>query len=208
MKIERMSAEEIRRNYREAKHKSQQIGILADLNACKRADIKQIISGATDVLPLVSKQRPQNKGSGRPLTDEERQAIINMYLDGANYTRIAAATGRCYEAVRKVVKKYKESEDKNMIFAEEQTAQEREQLTAEIEDKLNSAQSSADEEPAEKSVALGTMGAPEIAAALMDLLLNDLRNFAVEIRIKDGSYIVRVASAKEEIIHTKRRAST
>lgn len=207
MEIERMSAEEIRRNYREAKRKSQQISILADLNACKRADIKRIISGETDELPPISKQRPRNKGSGFPLTDEERQAIINMYLDGANYTRIAAETGRSYDAVSKAVKKYKESEGENMIFAEEQTAQKREQLTAEIEDKLNE-QSSADEEPAEKSVALGTMDAPEIAAALMDLLLSDLQNFAVEIRIKDGSYIVRVASAEEEIIHTKRRAST
>lgn len=208
MEIERMSAEEIRRNYREAKRKSQQIGILADLNACKRADIKRIISGEADELPPVGKQRPQNKGSGHHLTDEERQAIINMSLDGMTYARIAAETGRSYNAVSKAVKKYKESEGENMIFAEEQTAQEREQLTAEIEDKLNSVQSSVDAEPAEKSVALGAMGAPEIAAALMEALLNDLRDFDVEARIKDGNYIVRVASAEEEILHTKRRAST
>ncbi len=177
MEIERMSAEEIRRNYREAKHESQQIGILADLNACKREDIKQIISGATDELPPVGKQHPRNKSSSYYLTDEVRQTIINMYLDGMTYACIAAATGRSYPTVCRTIKKYREeSEDKNMIFAEEQTEQEREQLTAEIEDKLNSAHSSVDEEP--------------------------------EVRIKDGNYIVRVAGAEEEILHTKRRTST
>lgn len=208
MEIERMSAEEIRKNYREAKHKSQQIGILADLNACKREDIKQIISGATDELPPVGKRRPQNKSSYY-LTDEVRQTIINMYLDGMTNARIAAATGRSYPTVCRTIKKYREeSEDKNMIFAEEQTEQEREQLTAEIEDKLNAAQPSENEEEAVGKPVFEVADAPQIAAALMDLLLNDLRNFAVEIRIKDGSYIVRVASAEEEIIHTKRRAST
>lgn len=41
-----MSNEEIRRNYREAKNKKLQIGILADLNCCDKETIEGILFGA------------------------------------------------------------------------------------------------------------------------------------------------------------------
>lgn len=38
-----MTVGEIQRNYKEAKNKKRQIGILADLNCCSRGDIEKIV---------------------------------------------------------------------------------------------------------------------------------------------------------------------
>lgn len=51
-----MSPEEIRRNYNSAKNKRQQIGILADLNCCKRSEIEEIVMVKQDPVIEVEKQ--------------------------------------------------------------------------------------------------------------------------------------------------------
>lgn len=204
MKIERMSAEEIRRNYREAKYKSKQLTILADMNFCKRADIKRIVTGEADELPPVRQGRGRQ---GQRLTEEERQEIIRLHLDGTPQSHIAAIVGRGDNTVGKIIRKYtEEKERENMVFAEEQTEQEREQLTAEIESQLEEQPSAVEEvdEPAPEP----KKDAATVASALMDLLNEELRDYIVEIRAKADSYTVRVLSDYgEEIIHTKRRAS-
>ena len=51
-----MTDDEIRRNYNEAKNQKAQIGILADLNDCSKAKIKQILG--LDKKPEVEKEKP------------------------------------------------------------------------------------------------------------------------------------------------------
>lgn len=54
-----MTVEEIIRNYTEAKDKSKQIGILADLNGCDKEKIRSILR--TKGVPLPTKGRPKGK---------------------------------------------------------------------------------------------------------------------------------------------------
>lgn len=54
-----MTNDEIRRNYAEARNKSKQVGILADLNECSRDAIKDILGiskpvQASDNVPILS----------------------------------------------------------------------------------------------------------------------------------------------------------
>ena len=51
-----MTDDEIRRNYNEAKNQKAQIGILADLNDCSKAKIKQILG--LDKKPEVEEKKP------------------------------------------------------------------------------------------------------------------------------------------------------
>ena len=107
-----------------------------------------------------------------------------------------------------------------MIFAEEQTAEEREQLTAEISDKLREAPIEAIplEAPAivEELAALEAETAsllPEGAAAidvadvLMQLLEEEFAGFIVEIRAGEEYYRVRVTDKEsgDEVQYQKRR---
>lgn len=54
-----MTTEEIIRNYTEAKDKSKQIGILADLNGCDKEKIRSILR--TKGVPLPTKGRPKKE---------------------------------------------------------------------------------------------------------------------------------------------------
>ena len=56
-----MTTEEIIRNYTEAKDKSKQIGILADLNGCDKERIRSILG--TKGVPLPTKGRPKGKST-------------------------------------------------------------------------------------------------------------------------------------------------
>lgn len=58
-----MTVEEIIRNYTQAKDKSKQIGILADLNGCDKEKIRSILR--TKGVPLPTKGRPKKETSTR-----------------------------------------------------------------------------------------------------------------------------------------------
>ncbi len=226
MNIERMTAAEIRRNYNEAKDKPKQITILADMNCCDRSDIKKIINGETDELPPLKDKRSYTKrskpkGCGKHLTDEQKKEAVRLCNGGHSRRAVAEMFGCSEQTISNVINKNKEKN--KMIFAEEQTKQEREQLTAEITDKLKGVPIEA--VPLEAAVrveelqpmeAETTSQLPEgttvsaIACALMDMLDEEFAGYIVEIRATEAFYTVRVTDTAtgEEIAHKKRRAQT
>lgn len=103
MGVEYMSAEEIRREYAEAKDKTYQLQVLADMNFCSVNAIKRIISGETDTIEPPADRR----GGGNKLTDEEQREIIRLHLDGMAGKEIAEKTGRSATTVCVVLKAYK-----------------------------------------------------------------------------------------------------
>lgn len=161
MSDNRMSAEEIRRMYKEAKDKPRQITILAEINLCKRSDIKRIIDEETDELPPVSKkmqyqhqkrEEPDKIRCSNPATPlEVKLDIIRLHLNGNLGKDIAKATGVSQATVSKVIGEYKDGklkftedelqadiqtnteEEKDVIFAEDLDPVERDQLTEEVE---------------------------------------------------------------------------
>lgn len=62
-----MSNEEICRDYRQAKNRLTQVGILADLNGCTKAEIKQILIDGGCELP--GQMKPKPKGPRKPDKD-------------------------------------------------------------------------------------------------------------------------------------------
>ena len=88
MKYERMTANEIRRSYAEAKDPKAQIKILAELNLCKPEDIVAIIEHRADELPnaktpkgLQLQPRPKPATKKR-LPPETWAEIARMYETG------------------------------------------------------------------------------------------------------------------------------
>lgn len=197
---ERMSAEEIRRSHREAKNKSKQLGILADLNVCRRADIERIVSGETEELPPA---KPVRHGRGSHLTEQDKQRVVELYLKKLPKNRIAYETGCSMSTVSRIIRKYREGKERNnMVFAEELTAQERERLTTEIESQLKEPLTA---EKADRPAPDG-MAITGIARGLMSLLTNDLRDFTVGIRATPKKYSLSIVNAVgEELTLTKNR---
>ena len=68
-----MTVGEIQRNYSQAKNKSQQIGILADLNCCSREDIEKIV-GVEDKREKVKTQPKVQKRTNK---EPEVNAILD-----------------------------------------------------------------------------------------------------------------------------------
>ena len=66
-----MTTEEIIRNYTEAKDKSKQIGILADLNGCDKEKIRSILR--TKGVPLPTKGRPKKETSTRKTSTKTKK---------------------------------------------------------------------------------------------------------------------------------------
>ena len=220
--VERMSAAEIRRNYNQAKDKPKQISILADMNCCKRADIKKIIDGETDELPPLKDNRGYTKRT-KPsaarvaASDEVKREIIRLNKEGWFGKDIAKAVGRSPSFVSTTLKQYAEGK---MIFAEEQTAEEREQLTAEISDKLRKAPievipceaaARVEELVATESETVHTLPegatALDIADALMRMLEEEFASYIVEIKAGKEYYHVRVTDKESgnEVQYQKRR---
>lgn len=72
-----MTTEEIIRNYTEAKDKSKQIGILADLNGCDKEKIRSILR--TKGVPLPTKGRPKKtevKKTTWPKSDPKIEDLV------------------------------------------------------------------------------------------------------------------------------------
>lgn len=199
MTDERMTAEEIRVMYREAKDQDAQIGILADINLCKRMDIIRIINGETDELPpITEKYHHIRKGRGKnyvppnALTDKEKQEIIRLHLEGLQGKDIADKLGRSPSAVSKTILSYKEGV---MTFTEEQTPEQNEKLLQEITEKIS---------PKSDTAPVVGVGVAEIAGALMDFITDNLHGCIVEVRAKDDGYIVHVTSDTDDIVLTRR----
>lgn len=183
MSNDRMTAEEIRRNYRQAKNKKKQLLILAELNLCKPADIRAIINGETDELPS------RKTKSYSFISEEDKQEILRLYQTGLSRNAIANKTGRGWDAVNKIIT------EAEMTFTEEQTPQQNEQLLQEITEKI--ADKPLPEEPA-------SVGVVEIAGALLDFVANDLRGYIVEIKYGKEGYTVRVEGESEGVVLTRR----
>ena len=90
-----MSNDEIVRNYREAKDKAKQLGILAELNACDEQKIKDILTeGGIDYRSFPRNKR--EKKATEPEADDKpekakRAAVqkkpVNTQCDGDNQTK-------------------------------------------------------------------------------------------------------------------------
>ncbi len=221
--IERMSAAEIRRNYNEAKDKPYQITILADMNCCKRSDIKKIIDGETDELPPLKEKRSYTKrikpkGCGKHLTEEQKKEAVRLCNGGHSRKAVAEMFGCSEQTISNAINKTKE--ENKVIFAEEQTEQEREQLTAEISDKLRAAPievipreaaARVEELVAMESETAHTLPegatALDVADVLMQLLEEELAGYIVEIKAGKEYYHVRVTDKESgnEVQYQKRR---
>ena len=115
MKYERMTANEIRRSYAEAKDPKAQIKILADLNLCKPEDIVAIIENRTDDLC-------NGKTSTRKKVPPETWAEIVKLYETGRYTHQKLAemfgvsavwVGKRIREHRKMAKESEPAEDKN-----------------------------------------------------------------------------------------------
>lgn len=67
-----MTKEEICRDYRQAKNRLTQVGILADLNGCTKADIKQILIDGGCELP--GQMKPKPKGPRKQVQEAKPKA--------------------------------------------------------------------------------------------------------------------------------------
>lgn len=139
MSDDRMTVEEIRRMYKEAKDQNAQIGILADINLCKPDIIRKIINGELDELPpLKVKGKVKSKysrGKNNPVTEQEKEVIFSMYRARNSAIDIANVLMRSVTTIKSYIKKYREENEEveNVIFAEELTHEEREKLTEEAQ---------------------------------------------------------------------------
>lgn len=174
-----MTEEEIRRNYRLSKAKKKQIGILADLNCCSKDEIRNILG-------IRQEQRGKRGGKTEPLSDRDKRDIIRMHRDGAAVADIVESSGRSPFAVRKTIRQYEEGK---MIFTEEQTAEQSEELLKELTQLTEGGEASRSDKPS----------ASQIAGALMDMLFGEFSDLIIEIKANADSYIVRVASENEEV---------
>lgn len=97
-----MTNSEIIRSYNNAKNKQRQIGILADLNGCKRSDIEKIVSGKST----------SEKQDSEPKEPTEESQLINWLYDQLDATEghIRALEARYKElsVALKVAEEYRE----------------------------------------------------------------------------------------------------
>ena len=185
-----MTDNEIYRNYKEAKKPAEQIQILADINACSTAKIKAIIESENRKAAKSKRGGKVNRCSGA-----EQDRIWELHCGGANIPEIVRLTGRKYDTVKKYIKKMEE-EGREMIFAEELTAREREVLTEITEnlDKPAETPSKPVNEPEELSE---NVTAVDIAKALLCLLECEFNGYAITIERTDSGYIVDVQGDKD-----------
>ncbi len=96
-----MTEGEIRRRYGAAKNKKEQIGILADLNACSTEHIKHIL-GIDEAMEKVLKTEPQEPTKSEILNvlfaeidslDEQIKALEKKYKDVHTAIEVISALG-------------------------------------------------------------------------------------------------------------------
>lgn len=97
-----MSEDQIVALYRDARHRSTEVRILSELNACSPATIKMILAKHG----LAPSQAPRRYGDDR-MSAEQIRAAKRMRSDGATYRRIAEEIGAPMWAVRYYLNKLK-----------------------------------------------------------------------------------------------------
>lgn len=97
-----MSEDQIVALYRDARHRSAEVKILSELNACSPATIKMILAKHG----LAPSQSPRRYGDDR-LSVEQVKTAKRMRSDGATYRRIAEEIGAPMWAVRYYLNKLK-----------------------------------------------------------------------------------------------------
>lgn len=218
-----MTHEEIKRDYRLAKNKSKQVGILADLNGCKRRDIEKILG-------IERGKGGKNKGGLPPISADTVSRIIELHSQGMRVSKIAQECKCGDNTVRRYIKKH---EEEKMIFSEDLTQQENELLLQELKQltepnneqavraenaddcKDNSGESgkascAADDKKTRVAhrclcEVVDHCSAVNVASVLMDILFNELGSYIVEIKHKDGEYTIHVDGEKDEIFLRRKK---
>lgn len=104
-----MTAEEIRRSYKEAKNPREQIRILAELNLCSTEDIEAIILGERDDIPLSDEKAKRAEALPlKRLTKEMQRQIAREYAAGkTTYRELSDKYGVTENRIGQILKKYK-----------------------------------------------------------------------------------------------------
>lgn len=98
-----MTEYEIRKSYEEAKHKKEQIKILAQLNDSTEQEIKRILEGGSSEEKVIKTYHHPN--------DATKQKIVEEYLAGGiTMEELAEKYGVCKSSVQKYVNLYKNGE--------------------------------------------------------------------------------------------------
>lgn len=187
MDVEYMSAEEIRREYAEARDQRYQIEVLADMNFCNKSDIKAIINGkcesVEEAIAMRSKSNSSEKKKTVPVSEKEIQKIIKYHRNGMYNSEIAAIVGRSPSKVCVVCKQY----DEGLIEYKPELIE-------------------GDTEPTMSHKAIEPTSAASIANQMMESLFGNLSDFIVEIKASTKEYVVRVMderSGEDVIIRRK-----
>ena len=131
-----MTPAEIAKSYREAKNRRAQIGVLADLNACKKADILAALVEAGEITPEDAVQL-QPKKPGRPLrpapaAESPREGYTRLIVEppapqeqppAPEPEELDHALAEAVEAIAGQVKRLRAERDKHL--AEARTAEQR-----------------------------------------------------------------------------------
>lgn len=129
-----MTPAEIAKSYREAKNRRAQIGVLADLNACKKSDILAALVEAGEITPEDAVQL-QPKKPGRPLrpaADLPREGYTRLIVEPPapqeqpptpEPEELDHALAEAVEAIAEQVKRLRAERDKRL--AEARTAEQR-----------------------------------------------------------------------------------
>lgn len=92
-----ISAGEAAGLYRDARDKKEQIGVLADLLCCTKADVRELLRdhGCT-----IATSKPKAKRKRVSWTPEEDEIIWDMFDSGATCAQICVTVERCEQSVR------------------------------------------------------------------------------------------------------------
>lgn len=101
--MERMTAAEIRESYAAAKYPEEQIKILAELNLCKKQDIRDIIEGKTDELPPPAGKRKRRDPHTYYISTAKRKEIIERHAAGETVEELAAAYSATVELIQQIL---------------------------------------------------------------------------------------------------------
>lgn len=96
-----MSEYQIVTSYRDAKHPTKQIGVLAQLNGCSTATIKMILYKHG----IITSQAPKSYGKDRFTSDQLRKARM-VRREGRTYREIAECTNATIGSVRYYLNKF------------------------------------------------------------------------------------------------------
>jgi len=101
--MERMTAAEIRESYATAKYPEEQLQILAELNLCKKQDIRDIIEGKTDELPPPAGKRKRRDPHTYYVSTAKQKEILERHAAGETPEELAAAYSATVELIEKII---------------------------------------------------------------------------------------------------------